>query len=175
MRAMTRRTSRDMSAAAVHTEQQYDHPTEESPQSGRVTVEEVVISSAIRWVADDGARVIESTEFQLSGLGEDWDAALDSFWHSANDLFEYLAELSAEERSETETILAATLGPRLVQAHERSAERWRNHVIEIQRQRTSLLTALNLRRRELINTERGHSLWDPDRLLPSSSEVPSHV
>jgi hypothetical protein len=173
---MTRRTRESMSGAvAVHTEQQQDHPTEERPESGVVTVEEVVISSALRWIAEDGAHVIDSTEFQLTGMGEDWDSAIDSFWLSANDLFEYMAELTTEERSDEETMLAATLGPRLVQAWERSATRWRELAKEIQSRRTSLLTALNFRRRELVITDRGQSSWRPDRLMQSSSERPLPV
>ena len=130
--------------------------TEDMPESGVVSMAGVMISAAIRWINDDGAHVIQSSEFDVTGVGYSWDEALHSFWTHASDLFEYIAELTDENQtSEHEQAVALLLGPRLVDAlgaWSKLLER------EIESRRANFLSALNLRRRHVI----GKQTWRPD-------------
>jgi hypothetical protein len=139
-------------------------PAEGAPEHGRVLVEGVVLSTAVRWVGPESAHVIDSTEFDLRGEGDDWDEALASFWGRARDWFNYVAEIHGDGRlsvPEAETVLR--LGPRIIEIVEQFAER-------VQSERSSigshLLAALNLRTREIVSRE---NTWDPDPEMPSSS------
>jgi hypothetical protein len=149
-------------------------PTEECPSTGRVSIEGEVISSATYWVADDGAHVIASTEFDLHGVGSDLPAALESFWLHAVDLFEYLANLPTSSRTDEEREVAATLGPRIISAYENQNKRLREAIDLLQSRRNSLLNGLHLRRRALVESTRRNA-WDPDRRMRENSRTPLPV
>jgi hypothetical protein len=129
------------------------------------------MSAAIRFVADDGAHVIHSTEFDLHGEGKDWDSAIDSFWGAATDLFEYITELATTGRAvDHERAVAAALGPRIIDSLEKYAERLSAQIAALQSRKPSLLAALSLRRQEVVVAQR-EDTWDPDRRTHESSDL----
>src|SRR4051812_14940466 len=105
-------------------------PTEQQPEHGQMNLEDVLFP-AIRWVAEDGAHVVESTEFDLRGLGEDWDGAFMAFSNAAFDLFDYLADLvSSEDATEHEQETAALLGTRCLAVVQARALRFETELRE---------------------------------------------
>ncbi len=132
-------------------------PTELDPEVGAF-ITEGISWPAVRWIADDGAYVVESTEFDLRGLGHDWDEAFMSFGTAAWDLFQYLSDLSREGRAtpdESET--AARIGGRILATVQTRNERLEDELLRPR----GLLGALKLRQHALTAVERKQT-WDPD-------------
>jgi hypothetical protein len=131
-----------------------DRPTRDHPAQGQFVVCGIVVSEAIRWVDDDGAHVVQSTEFDIYGEGEDWGSALADFRGHAFDLYLQIAELALKgEACEQEREVASVLGPRLLEAYQRAYDNF-----EAAREDRGLLAVLNFGRRR----QRQHpKLWRP--------------
>jgi hypothetical protein len=116
-------------------------PTEDSPEYGYLEFCGVRFD-AMRWVEDDGAHVVSSTEVDVSGHGDDWDEAFQSFFHAADDVFAHLAAIHEEDQpTQREAAAAVVLGPRLLEAYQAISAKLREDLEELERRR------VNLRRR----------------------------
>ena len=119
-------------------------PTEECPEYGEVVTLDVVISAARRWIAPDGEHVIQSSEFEVYGEGQDWEEALSVFKGHAIDLVLMLSAVSAsetDELTERERKVVKVLGPRVLEAVAKERGQLEAEIETLERRR------LNLRRR----------------------------
>jgi hypothetical protein len=154
-------------------------PTEEHPEPGRFLYASVPISAGVRWVATDGAHVIESTEFEIRAMGDSWPTALESFWLHANELFSHLAELTrAEKATPDEMEMAGVLGNRIVEGYRAYANHLESSIERLQSpvrsRKDNLLAALNLRQPNVVEVKRD-GRWDPDRQTRENSRTPLPV
>ena len=106
-----------MSATASQPDVDYTGLTENTPQTGCVTLAGgVALSAADRWF-EDGQHVIRSLEFDLVAEDPDPSRVVDVFVESAQDLGVALLELGARgEATEHETETLALLSQRLFTA-----------------------------------------------------------
>lgn len=150
-----------MGVAELERSSRAEHsPTRDEPDLGEIVVCGEVVSQAIRWIDDDGAHVVQSTEFDVYGEGDDWPSAFRDFRGHAFDLYLQIAELARRgEACEQEREIASVLGPRLMTAYQRAYD-----TFEAAKYDRGLLALLHFGRRR----SRQHpKLWRPTT-LPNS-------
>jgi len=147
-------------------------PTEEHPDEGAF-ITEGVAWPAVRWIADDGAHVVDSTEFEVRGVGADWPEAFMAFGMAAFDLYTYLTDLVSEGRAtDEERDVAALIGKKILTSTE---NRLRRIEIELTRRPSmdtvlnDLLATLNLRSPPVVERQQN---WDPHLRMRQNSRTP---
>ncbi len=106
-------------------------PTEESPDTGRVTAFDVVLSEAEHWV-EDSIHVIRSLEFDVVAGDPNFEAAVDQFGQKAEDLWTYLGETDRLTENENETfLLLSRRFHAVLRAYEQEEQRRRRRLISV--------------------------------------------
>jgi hypothetical protein len=156
-------------AVATH-ETNVELPTEADPQCGSIGVGDAVLSSAVRWVEDDGTHVVRSLEFDVYGEGETWDEAFSNFMAHADDLLSLLASVKEEgTATEHEEEIGRLLGTRLLTFYQ-EVIRLLDDQLEAETRRTAaFMRLLDLRKRP---SRPRVDFWPPTHPMTSSKLSP---
>jgi hypothetical protein len=144
-------------------------PIEAAPERGRIEINGGVLTEAVRWVADDGAHVVQSTEFDVAGVGSDWPSATHDFLARAEDLFGHLIAMTEEGRAtDADRATARALGQRILDFYQGWTAALERQLDEAMKMSLggSLLTALSFGRRRAIRQR-------PETWLPQTQKSSS--
>jgi hypothetical protein len=143
-------------------------PSQAAPEYGQIQIEDAVLTAARRWVDEEGTHVVESLEFDVVGLGSDWDNAIRNFVDRAEELLDQYGDLvPGGHITDHESEIGGLLARRLVEFYQAWNRELAAYLEEAAQRKPSLLDALLSRSRAV----RRH----PDTWLSQTRKTSSHL